>query len=480
MAVAAGVGIESRASAQAAETPAAPPAPPAPPAAPLAEGPPTAAPATDTDAVRHIIRDEMSKARKPVEFHGYLRSGFGINGKGGDQEAFFAPGAGVRGAPPTKYRLGNETETYGEAILVNNWLSPEDKKGLSIKTEILLAFVTSENANFDSNDTFTIREAFAEAGGVIESVPDLTFWAGQRFYHRHDIHIIDFYYLDMSGYGGGFGNVDLGIGKLFVAYLGGSTNAFSTENGRPAKSTVDVRLEDIKLPLGSASLWLAGSHVQGGTGQVDTNNDMMLETVQFPSIHGFAAGILYTISDVLGGFNKLTFQYGTGALADFNTYYNNPIKSLPANTPASQFGQRLVEDAWRLRVTESLQIQPSPAFSMMAVGVYQRSDYGGPGLRESWYSVGARPQLHLSEYALLSLEGGVDIVDSEVGPSDFLTKVTFAPQVQAGRSFWGRPAIRAYLTYAQWGDTFRGFVGGAPYAGNTSGIGTGVQIESWW
>jgi maltoporin len=45
---------------------------------------------------------------RPLEFHGYLRSGFGMNGEGGKMEAFKAPGAGA------KYRLGNESDTYGE------------------------------------------------------------------------------------------------------------------------------------------------------------------------------------------------------------------------------------------------------------------------------------------------------------------------------------------------------------------------------
>ena len=36
------------------------------------------------------------------EFHGYFRSGYGLNSQGGQQVAFQAPGAGA------KYRLGNE------------------------------------------------------------------------------------------------------------------------------------------------------------------------------------------------------------------------------------------------------------------------------------------------------------------------------------------------------------------------------------
>src|SRR5215510_5119554 len=41
-------------------------------------------------------------------FHGYLRSGFGVDGTGKGQQPFQAPLA------PAKYRLGNEAETYLE------------------------------------------------------------------------------------------------------------------------------------------------------------------------------------------------------------------------------------------------------------------------------------------------------------------------------------------------------------------------------
>ena len=65
--------------------------------------------------------EKIAKLKEQVgtfEFHGYLRSGYGLNSEGGQQVAFEAPGADA------KYRLGNEAETYGEFIFVNNWLNP--------------------------------------------------------------------------------------------------------------------------------------------------------------------------------------------------------------------------------------------------------------------------------------------------------------------------------------------------------------------
>ncbi len=64
--------------------------------------------------------------------------------------------------------------------------------------------------------------------------------------------------------------------------------------------------------------------------------------------------------------------------------------------------------------------------------------------------------------------------------SGWLRKFTIAPQIAAGREFFSRPALRAFVTYANWSDGLRGFVGGVPYANKTSGLTYGVQVETWW
>ena len=74
---------------------------------------------------------------RPFEFHGYLRSGYGMNGEGGKMEAFKAPGAFA------KYRLGNEAETYGEMALTNNWLRENDPLSAPyIRTTVMMSYST--------------------------------------------------------------------------------------------------------------------------------------------------------------------------------------------------------------------------------------------------------------------------------------------------------------------------------------------------
>ena len=115
------------------------------------------------------------------EFHGYFRSGYGLNGEGGQQVAFQAPGASA------KYRLGNEAETYGEFIFVNNWVNPEQSSSLAwIKTEVMIEANTTNSASYANfsdqigNDQFRLREAFVQAGNVLEIQPHAKFWAGEK------------------------------------------------------------------------------------------------------------------------------------------------------------------------------------------------------------------------------------------------------------------------------------------------------------
>ena len=95
------------------------------------------------DADTRIQR--LEQQAKAFEFHGYLRSGYGLNSRGGQQVAFQAPGADA------KYRLGNEAETYAELIFVNNLVNPEhDPDKAWIKTEVLVEANTSNSANWGS------------------------------------------------------------------------------------------------------------------------------------------------------------------------------------------------------------------------------------------------------------------------------------------------------------------------------------------
>jgi maltoporin len=427
--------------------------PPGAPAPAVAEANPLAASQLEQ------VRKEIAAAPKLIEFHGYVRAGFGVNSKGGDQDPFQAPGAGA------KYRLGNETETYGEAELDNNWVNP-DHTDTWFKTVILLAFVAPRNNTFDTLNTIAFRQAFAEAGKVIASHPEMTFWAGQRFYRRRDVHINDFFFNDTSGYGAGFQGLKIGSSSsLSIAYLGGSVEYGPTDPqsdlGRFAKNTFDIRLSD--LPVGNGKVELLLLPVLAATG---TSIDPARPVAENRS--GIAAGVFHNLP-FMGGFNEVSAQFGIGGAANLSPGMD----------------QSIGPNGWLLRVVERAVIQASPQLSMMWTGVFQLDNRNGStngSTGNLWFSAGARPVYNFTKYTGIAIEGGIDVVKPEASSTNtgFLGKLTVAPLIRPGTDFWARPEIRAYVTTAFWNDTIKGAVGGPAYATDTFGLTAGVQMESWW
>jgi len=430
---------------------------------------------------------EIAKLQQQVssfEFHGYFRSGYGLNSAGGQQVAFEAPGADA------KYRLGNEAETYAELIFVNNWLNPDhiiDKAWM--KTEFMIEANTSNSANSASfpngvgNDQFRFREAFIQAGNIFESQPDAKFWAGERYYRRQHIDIDDFYPLDMSGYGAGVEDLHVGIGKLAVAFVNAARPDIVTQNGNLAKSNIDVRLYDMKGPAGLWGVWFDYATSKGGTlSSVSTLTGATSPTT-VPTTDGYAFGFRHQRLEWHGGYHTLSAQYGTGAASNFS----NPGNGTTIATPTP-----FIDQSRQLLVTEQVVFQPNDRFAMMPIFVFQRTKDGNPlHPWDEWVSFGARPEIFFTRYISLAFEGGFDHThclagcmnqaDSPIGPYDgWLRKFTIAPQIGAGRKFFSRPVIRAFLTYASWSEAFRGLVGGVPFMNRTSGLTYGVQGETWF
>ena len=402
----------------------------------------------------------LEAAMKVFEFHGYFRSGYGFNGVGGQQVPFQAPGAGA------KFRLGNETETYSESIFVNNWLNPDRNSDKAwLKTEVMIEANTTNSAtyaNFPSaayNDQFRLREAFVQAGNVFPGHPDMKLWAGSRYYRRQHVEIDDFYPLDMSGYGAGFEDLDVGIGRVALAYLAGARPDITTASGNYAKSNADLRIYDVKAPGGTLAGWFNFARSKGGTTPTGE---------AIPTSSGFGVGLKHQRLEWLGGYQALLIQYGEGPASNFSTGIDDP-------TP-------FLDSAKRFQVTEHLLLQPNDRFAIMPIFIYQRTKDGNPDHGwDEWVSFGARPQVFFTKRFSVAVEAGFDHTRSGQGQYEgWLQKFTVAPQIGAGPKFFSRPVLRAFVTYAHWSDGLRGFVGGVPYSTKTSGLTYGVQAETWW
>lgn len=446
--------------------------------------------AQDTETREHALlqADQLYQQRLEevlggfVKVGAYLRAGFGRSGEGGSQVAFQAPGAF------SKYRLGNEAETYGEITLSKSFYpsdafklgaSPSDARPSGpiahVQTTISVFNPYSDAINSSTTD-FGFPEVWASIGNVVASQPSMKFWAGNRFYRRHDIHVTDFFFSNMSGGGGGVEDIATPVGKLAVAWIGaGSTSGISSVPAPDAankagfsKANWDLRLYDVPVPGGKGEFGLVYARAASGldaAGQSAPNSD------------GVSLMFIHTRDGVFStdGVNKASIQFGTGAAKTLNSGFETFV--LGGNT----FIRPDEKDSWRFRVTEQLIANISDSFSVGPVFVYQLTDYAGYEGKVHWVSAGVRPIWHFNKYISLAGEAGWDWVkDETAGTEGSLFKITVAPQVSLGGRFMSRPAIRAFFTYATWTNDFVGQIGGLDYRADNKGFTFGVQMEGWW
>ncbi|MEN8191576.1 MAG: carbohydrate porin [Bacteroidota bacterium] len=402
-------------------------------------------------------------------FGGYLRSGFGLDDKGKAMSHFMAPNA------ESKYRLGNEAETYLETIF--SYLT-ENESGATFDTRILLAMVTPMNQTNQAVTTTSLREAYVVAKGVWGAHPEAGFWAGQRYYDRHDIHITDFIYRDMSGFGGGIEDFEIGDFKLALAYLGGSFDQLSP-SGTPYadedfvinKSSLDLRLYDINTPLGILGLTSTFSFLNGDS--IVTEEGIFTVT----DSKGWSVGIFHVLPiDKEDSRNKLNIFYGTGAAQNYRSVMNAPL-----GVSVEPGGTYNPDDIIRLRVINDLMINFSHKFALQHAILYQNLDNGLSNNGQfTWFSMGLRPIWHFNKYMSLAMEFGWDYTKQNGGDSGSLFKITLAPQITPSTTAMSRPALRLFVTYAFWSDTFKGKVSPFSYGNQTNGLTIGIQAETWW
>jgi hypothetical protein len=165
-----------------------------------------------------------------------------------------------------------------------------------------------------------------------------------------------------------------------------------------------------------------------------------------PITHGGWGITVRHVQDVLGGDNKLVFQYGKGGGTGFGTlgrFYYPDFSHLLGHLPNES----------RLRILDVLTIQPNDWLGTQLVGVYQR-DNTGTGKTDAlteWYSAGTRVSVALVEHAKLLGEVGFDRVKKHNGADpQWLAKITGALAIAGAKGFWGRPELRLFYTYAQW------------------------------
>ena len=404
---------------------------------------------------------EVDTPGKPLEFHGSIRSGFGVNGRGGGQGPFQAPDA------PAKYRLGNEPDTYAELVFDSQFFpyGKDAKPSDPTFRAVLSVDYGRDNSDLTEDSQFSVSQAYAEVGQLFRGNPSTKVWMGQRYYLDPNVYMNNFTYVDMSGYGGGIEDFDVGgIGKFSAAWIGGTIDRLNSD-GTPAnteerfaKNDFVFSFYDFNVPFGKGQVWLDAAWAQEGVSPVNG---------RFPDSQGIATGFIHRIEDLYGGSNQAAIQFGYGSASNFKSTLNAPTSK--------------INDSWSFLVLDNFMIQPWDELSIMFMLAYQETDNGqDKDSRSSWITSGVRPVWHFTRELGLAFEGSVDYTDPFAGSAGELYKFTIAPQITPDWDFAVRPILRVFFTYALWSDSFKGRIGGDTYRRNTDGIAAGVQVEASW
>jgi maltoporin len=415
---------------------------------------------------------------------GYLRGGFGASNRKGRMTCFqlATPGGLV-----SKYRLGNECEIWSETQF--SVVAYADDDGTIATVHFMpTVYIPTTYIGYSPNATTSSPAQYTTSTGATVSFPNLyvdlqgipwlaggTAWVGTRYYKRESVYISDFFYWNPSGVGAGVEDIHLG-GDLRLSYAvfavdGEPTSPDAGSPPLPAQLDFgfrnDLQLRGIR-PYPGGEFQIGFQYIADYSNHRDANGQSVT--------HGGWGITLQHVQKLLGGDNKLAFQYGKGGGTGFGTlsrfYYPD-------------FSLYFASSEARMRIVDVLTIQPTAALGGQAGFVYQYDDLGNSGQKSNWYSTGARLGYAVTRHAKLLGEVGYDRVDKSNGAKpQGLAKFTIAPAIAAAEGFLSRPELRLFYTWAVWNETARTATidSGRLYTTTNflSGSTFGVQAEAAW
>ncbi|MGL5556259.1 MAG: maltoporin, partial [Aeromonas veronii] len=342
---------------------------------------------------------------------------------------------------------------------------------------------TGTVCNFDAkqcngDSDFALRQFNVQAKGLLNFAPEATLWAGKRYYQRHDIHISDFYYWNISGAGAGIEGIQAGPGKVSFAWVRNDRSAKDvfgeyTNTGTSAAPNYvkneDLNVNTLDLRYAGIPLWTDASLELGVDYALvnETNDQKALK--KNPQ-----DGVMLTAeltAGILGGFNKTVLQYGTEGYSKTMAFYGD----------GSWYGAEAKDGADGFRIINWGVVPMGNSWEMGHQLVYGVGNemWDGNDKYETMSAV-IRPMYKWDDFNKTIFEGGYfkDNNKSTNGSEDKDAgyKLTLAQAWSAGSSFWARPEIRVFASYLANDEDKKVF------EGNTSKdtYQFGVQAEAWW
>ena len=432
-----------------------------------------------------------SVAASAVDFHGYFRAGAQASTQGGE---VYCLGNGNKGHKVG--RLGDECDTYAELTLNQEVYNKANNKW-TVNT--LVAYGTQEGNRDLQGDSWQGVGGDGPWNGQRLSIRELwtgyqtdagyQIWAGKRFYQRKDIHILDLYYLNNSGYGAGIEGIDVGMGNLAFAVTKWANDGTSDYNRNVYK--LDARWNGIPVgPLGNldASVIYALPFISeqqeanaAGNARANRANSGALVTLDLNTAVN---------SDSVNLMNHFVVQYGTNGFGYIGSNDNHAGDNYSPDIDDT--GVRVIN--WGTLDAGNFGL----GYSLIWAHVDNGDDHpAADGVnfttpRSGWtYSIVLRPEYKWTEFTRTTLElgyssqktnGWVNYNNVPYEDPD-VYKVTLAQQFTPGKGFWTRPAIRFYVSYIGGDEFANGWNPGYKNKnkdGDEHQITVGTQVEAWW
>ena len=429
-----------------------------------------------------------SVAASAVDFHGYFRAGAQASTQGGE---VYCLGNGNIGHMVG--RLGDECDTYAELTLNQEVYNKANNKW-TLNT--LVAYGTAEGNRDLQGDSWQGVGGDGPWNGQRLSIRELwtgyqtdagyQIWAGKRFYQRKDIHLLDLYYLNNSGYGAGIEGIDVGMGNLAFAVTKWVNDGSSDYNRNVYK--LDARWNGIPVgPLGNldasviyALPFISEQQEANAAGNARTNraNSGALVTLDLNTAVN---------SDSVNLMNHFVVQYGTNGFGYIGQNGNHAGDNYTPDLDDT--GVRVID--WGTLDAGNFGL----GYSLIWAHVDNGDDHHAAGAtwtteRSGWiYSIVLRPEYKWTEFTRTTLELGYSAQKTNGNVADVkyedpdVYKVTLAQQFTPGKGFWTRPAIRFYVSYIGGDEFAEGWAVGYKNKnkdGDEYQITVGTQVEAWW
>jgi len=429
----------------------------------------------NTETIAELKQELATQKDEAVQWNGYFRAGFTSNeeGSASGNATIQAPNAGAF------YRLGGGESNYA-AWNLNRKFNADSGAWARAYFGSVYEDRDARRWVFDTSEkTIFMDKAYVEFGNL-DFAPDVTFWAG-RVNFGYDVHILDRKYYEIRSPGIGVKGIDVGNGKmdLFItSHDTDSDDTYTDESGTTVEYSDGARprTHTLGLEYKTGSWWIATSL------QTNSNDDayQVTKTIDGASdtydaeAATFGAHLMvhYTQDSFFGltdGRTKYVAQYATGTSAAFLGRNGDTNQS-------NKDGQN-----YRFLVDGLAQLGKWDINTVALI--QQKDDVDFEGSKNTWWTIGVRPSYYVTDNFAMQFEAGYvgsSYESDSEKESGGLTTLTIAPTLKLKSSFFSRPELRLYATYANYsGDYDASGLDGYDSSDEDS-FTFGAQAETWF